>query len=131
MRKVGRFYYILFDAIVTGKQPPSGRNGYYMLENGEYSQLTVVEAIAKALYALGKVASPEAVPLAEGDVDPELYKLILVGTGTNSRARGERSRQLGWHPSQTTEDFYASIRADVDYWLKAHWNRGRKQHGAL
>ena len=105
---------------MSGKQPASGRNGYYFLENGEYKQRAVVEAIAKALYSRGKVASPEAIQLKEGDVGPEYYKRILKGMGTNSRARGERSRQLGWNPPQTTEDFYASVQADVDYWLKAH-----------
>jgi len=114
--EVGKFYYILFDAIVSGKQPASGRNGYYFLESGEYQQRAVIEEIAKALYARGKVASPTAVPLSEGEVDPWFAQFM----GTNSRARGERSRQLGWNPAQTTEDFYASIPTDVDFWLKRH-----------
>ena len=120
MRQVGKFYYILFDAIVSGKQPASGSEGYYFLESGEYKQLTAIEEIAKALYARGKLVSPEAVQLKEADVDPGLYKLALVGMGTNSRARGERSRRLGWNPPQTTEEFYASLQVDVDYWLKKH-----------
>jgi hypothetical protein len=118
MRQVAKFYYILFDAIVSGKQPASGRNGYYFLESGEYNQLAAVEAIAKALYAHGKVSSPAPTQLSEADVGPELYQRALSGVGTNSRARGERSRQLGWNPPQTTEDFYAGIPADVDYLLK-------------
>lgn len=120
IRQVAKFYNILFDAIVSGKQPASGRNGFYFLESGEYKQLTLVEAIAKALYARGKVASPVATKLSEADMDPESYKLALLEMGTNSRARGERSRQLGWNPPQTTEDFYASVQADVDYWLKTN-----------
>jgi nucleoside-diphosphate-sugar epimerase len=116
--EVGKFYYILFDAIVSGKQPASGRNGYYFLESGEFNQFAVTEAIAKALYAHGKVSSPEAIRLNEADLGPELYKRALADLGTNSRARGERSRQLGWNPSQTTEDFYAGIPVDVDYLLK-------------
>jgi len=116
--EVGKFYRILFDAIVSGKEPASGRNGFYFLESGEYRQLALVEAIGKALHARGKLASPEAVPLSQTDVDPETYKLAVVGLGSNSRARGDRSRQLGWNASQTTEEFYASIQADVDYWLK-------------
>jgi len=61
---------------------------------------------------------PKAIQLSEADLDPESYKFALVYMGTNSRARGERSRQLGWNPQQTTKDFYASIPADVDYSLK-------------
>jgi len=118
--EVGKLYLILFDAIVSGKQPASGRNGYYFVESGEYNQLAATEAIAKALYARGKVGSPEAVRLSETDLDPQSYKFALMGLGTNSRARGERGRELGWNPPQTNEDFYASIQADVDYWLKTH-----------
>jgi len=118
--EVGKFYNLLFDAIVAGKSPASGRNGFYFLESGEYKQLTLVEAIAKALHARGKLASAGVVKLSKADLDPEAYKLALLEMGSNSRARGERSRQLGWNPQQTTEDFYASVQADVDYWLKAH-----------
>ena len=105
---------------MSGEQPASGRNGFYFLESGEYDQLTVVGVIAEALYARGKVVSSKATQLSEADLDLETYKLALLYMGTNSRARGERSRQLGWKPQQTTEDFYASIPADVDYSLKAH-----------
>jgi len=118
--EVGKFYRILFDAIVSGKEPASGRNGFYFLESGEYRQLDVVEAIAKALYVRGKVGSPEAVPLTEADLDPKSYKQALADMGTNSRAQGERSRQLGWNPTETTGQFLASIQADADYWLKNH-----------
>ena len=118
--QVGKFYRILFDAIVSGKQPASGRDGHYFLESGEYKQLALVEVIAKALYARGKVVSPEAIQLSGTDLDSEAYKFTLLEMGTNARARGDRSRELGWKPSETTEDFYASIQADVDYYLKNH-----------
>ena len=80
----------------------------------------MVEVIAKELYARGKLASPEVVQLSESDLDPESYKFTLFGMGINARARGERGRQLGWNPPQTTEDFYASIQAEVGYWLETH-----------
>ena len=105
---------------MSGKQPASGRNGFYFLESGEYQQRAAVEAIAKALYARGKVVSPEAVPLSEADPVSESYKVALLYMGTNSLAKGERSRQLGWKPPQTTEDFYASIETDVDFLLKGN-----------
>ena len=73
--------------------------------------------IAEDLYARGKVDSPEAIQLSEMDLDPDAYKLALVEMGTNARARGDRSRELGWDPSETTEDFYAGVQADVDYIL--------------
>jgi len=117
--EVGRFYYILFDAIVSRKQPASGSEGFYFLESGEYSQFNAAQAIAKALYNRGKVVSPEASRLTEADLGQDNHFILyLVEMGTNSRARGDRSRLLGWEPPQTTEDFYASIQADVDHWLE-------------
>jgi len=80
----------------------------------------MAEVIAKELYAYGKVPSPEAVQLSEEDLGHESYKLALMVMGINCRARGERGRRLGWKPPQTTEDFYASIRAEVDYWYKTN-----------
>lgn len=117
--QVGRFFYLLFDTIVSGKKPASGREGFYFLESGEYKQLNIAEAIAKALYARGEIASAEASQLIEADLGADNhFDLYVLGMGSNSRARGERSRQLGWNPPQTTEDFYESIPADVDYLLK-------------
>ena len=119
MLQVGKFYQTLFSAIVSGEQPASGRDGFYFLESGEYNQLAAVQAIGKALHVRGRLASSEAVRLSEADVPPELYKIALQAMGSNSRARGERGRQLGWNPLETTEDFYAGIQADVDYLLHA------------
>ena len=78
-----------------------------------------MEAIARALYARGRIASPELARLTEADLGQDNhFDDYLVAMGTNSRARGERSRQLGWKPTQTADDFYASIQADVDYCLE-------------
>lgn len=118
--QVGSFYYILFDAIVSGKNPASGRLGFYFLENGKYNQRDAVKAIGKALHARGKLASPEAVQLTEADLggQGDDFTRYVQNMGSNSRATGDRSRSLGWAPRQTTEEFYASIQADVDYCLK-------------
>lgn len=90
------------------------------MESGEYKQLNAVEEIAKVLHARGKIASPEVTQLTEADIGPHTRPLsfYLGYLGTNSRARGDRSRQLGWNPSQTTEEFYESLSGDVDYLLK-------------
>jgi hypothetical protein len=49
----------MFDAIVSGKQVPHGREGFYCLENGEYTQKEVAEVVARQLHKLGKVKSGE------------------------------------------------------------------------
>lgn len=57
-------YYVLFDAIISGKNPEHGREGYYFIENGEYKLKQVCDAIAKSLYALGKADKDEPVDLS-------------------------------------------------------------------
>lgn len=58
---------ILFDAIISGKNPANGREGFYYLENGEYTHKQVAEAVAKALYKLHKVDSDQPVILTEAE----------------------------------------------------------------
>lgn len=62
------FYYILFDAILTGKNPAHGREGYYFLENGEYTHGQMAVAVAKALHKLGLIKSDEPVSLNEQEL---------------------------------------------------------------
>jgi hypothetical protein len=33
--------------------------------------------------------------------------------GSNSRARGDKARKIGWKPTHTTADFYEAIRDEV------------------
>jgi hypothetical protein len=56
-------YYVLFDAITSGKNPTHGREGYYFIENGEYTLKQVCDAIAKSLHASGKADKDEPVDL--------------------------------------------------------------------
>lgn len=44
--------------------------------------------------------------------------------GTNSRARAQHSREIGWKPKYGEADFLASIGPDMDWTLKS--NRGKK-----
>ena len=53
-------------------------NGHHFLGSEENKQPAVVEAIARAFYAWGKVVSPEAIQLTEADLGPESCGLILV-----------------------------------------------------
>jgi len=109
------FYYTLFDAIISGKNPSSGREGYYFVENGEYHQKQTSEAAATALYKLGKVDSDRPVPVTAEEI--KAFPVIAY-LGTNSRARGERSRALGWKPVKGIKDFVESIKIEVDYLLR-------------
>lgn len=69
------FYIILFDAIRSNPDSVAhGREGYYFGENGEFTHLQVVNAIAKVLYAKGLTNTVTPTPFTE----EEFQKLPLV-----------------------------------------------------
>jgi len=43
---------------------------------------------------------------------------VVAYQGTNSRARGDRARALGWRPVKTTEDFVESVKAEAEFLIK-------------
>jgi len=103
-------YRIVFDAVRTDANTPHGREGFYFGENGEYFLHDAFKESAKVLYDLGKAKSPEPTMLT----DEERKRFMRSGVGIlNSRARGVRSRALGWKPTKTTEDLLASIRPEA------------------
>jgi len=107
---------VLFDAIISGKNPTHGREGYYFIENGEYTLKQVCDAIAKSLHALGKADRDEPVDLTAEE--RQKYQWGILCIGSNSRARADRSRSLGWKPTRNTDDLVAGIDAEVKYYLK-------------
>ena len=56
---VVNLYMIIFDAIVKGKPIASGSDGHYIAENGNVCLGDFFAAIAKALYELGALKTPE------------------------------------------------------------------------
>jgi hypothetical protein len=67
---VGEFFYILFNAIFSKRTLPShGSDGYYFLENGEYSQKQIVKAVGAALYEFEEINSEEPVPLTKEEIE--------------------------------------------------------------
>lgn len=111
VNEVADLYLIVFDRVLADPKTAHGREGFYFGENGEHKLYDVAKGIAQALFDLGKGKSPE--PTTFTDAENQKY---FGGTylGTNSRARAERSRALGWKPTKTTEDLLASIRPEVE-----------------
>jgi len=109
------FYEILFDAIISGSNPTHGREGFYILESGEYESRQISHAVGKSLFKAGKIDSDKLVPLTAEELEKDFMARI---TSANTRARGDRSRSLGWKPSKTTEDFIGGIDAEIQILVK-------------
>ncbi|KAI0043236.1 NAD-P-binding protein [Auriscalpium vulgare] len=107
----GDIYKIIFDAARADPHTPHGREGFYFGEAGEYTLYDAARTYTQALHALGKSATAEPTSFTDEEIQQYFGGPYL---GSNSRARGDRARALGWKPTKTTDDFYASIGPEVD-----------------
>ncbi|THH19044.1 hypothetical protein EW146_g2059 [Bondarzewia mesenterica] len=109
--EVADLFIVILSAALADPQTPHGREGFYFGENGEHVMYDVSKEIGKAMVELGLAKSSEPTPFS-----PEENQKYFGGTylGTNSRARAERGRALGWKPVKTTKDMLASIKPEVE-----------------
>jgi hypothetical protein len=98
---------------------------YFIGENGEYVIRDAAEAIGRALAERGMVGSATPEPLSKD----ELQKYYNGSTflGSNSRGRGVRSRKIGWAPKHDLNDFFKSLKGEVEMTLESR--RGRDEQG--
>ncbi|EJF55689.1 NAD(P)-binding protein [Dichomitus squalens LYAD-421 SS1] len=113
-------YIVLLDSILHHPDTTGhGWEGLYFGESGEHRWLDISLAIGRAMYELGLADSPEPTPFSHDEI------LKYFGSewrgylfGTNSRARADRTRALGWKPKHSTEDLLASIKPEVEVYAK-------------
>ncbi|KII89892.1 hypothetical protein PLICRDRAFT_40076 [Plicaturopsis crispa FD-325 SS-3] len=114
---VADLYIVLLDSVLSGTDAAAhGHEGYYFGENGEHKLYDVSAAVAKALFELGKGKSTEPTTFSEDELQKYFGSPYL---GSNSRARANRSKALGWKPTRTTEDLLASIKPEAEAILKS------------
>ncbi|OJT06577.1 hypothetical protein TRAPUB_2572 [Trametes pubescens] len=110
-------YIRLFDALLDNPETVShGHDGYFFVENGEFSMVAVLTAVADALFALGRIPSGELVSRSEAEMGAyygsPIFVKVLYG---NSRCKAERARrELGWAPTHAAQDFVEGLRAEVE-----------------
>jgi hypothetical protein len=88
-----------------------GREGFYFGENGEHSLYQIGQAICQSLVQLDHGSSDTPTAFSKEELDKYFGGSDYLGS--NSRARADRSRSIGWKPTKTTEDMLASIKAEV------------------
>jgi len=105
-------YIVLLDSIFSGPHAAaSGREGYYIAENGEIGLYDTAKAIGMAAQELGLIKDSEPTPFTDEELQAQPK---LSATGTHCRCRADRSRAIGWAPLKTTADFFASVRPEVE-----------------
>lgn len=110
-------YLLIFNTVLANKpEIGHGADGYYIGANGEYTLSRATKHIAQELHALGKSATPEPTSYSE----EELQKFFGgASLGSNSRVIAKHAPLIGWRPKYTTDDFYASIKPEVEAIVKA------------
>ena len=120
-------YIVLFDTVRSKPDSAShGTEGYYFAANGQYSALEVARTISEVLVDIGVGESREPAAFTQEEADkffgvcrfsevsspsaansqilfipvPFLQKFWPL-FGTNSYARADRSRALGWKPTRS------------------------------
>ncbi|KAI0767991.1 NAD-P-binding protein [Trametes elegans] len=112
---VADLYIVLFDSIVNNPDKTGhGWEGFYFGENGEHSWYQISRAIGDVLVELGISKDPEPTPFSPEEL-VKYFGSEFMGwySGTNSRARADRSRSIGWKPKYTTEDLLKSIKPEI------------------
>jgi len=110
------FYQILYDAIVANPDKVGhGRDGFYFGESGEHSWYDISKEIGRVLVKHGLSETDEPTPFSEEEL-VQYFGSLEVGYyfGTNSRARANHSRSLGWKPKLSSSDMLASIDAETE-----------------
>jgi nucleoside-diphosphate-sugar epimerase len=118
-------YIILFDQLLAAYGPDvkpntphspyltTGREGYYFIENGKHSWRQLTEKLAELFYKNGIIESPEVATLPDDEIDKNFlgnFKWSILGTQTNAKA--ERLRKLGWKPHRPS--LFDSLEKDVE-----------------
>ncbi|KAF8817125.1 NAD(P)-binding protein [Phlegmacium glaucopus] len=112
-------YIILFDAIRSSPDGAAhGPHGYYFVENCEYSAVELARAISEALVDLGVGTTREPSAFSQEESEKYFGPVIWPFLATNSLARADRSRSLGWKPVHGKEALFASVKPDVELLLK-------------
>jgi len=113
---VADLYIVLFDYVRLNPSTDHGREGYYFGENGEHLLYDISKAIGRALVNLGVSESDEPTTFTKEELGKYYGGSEIMGT--NCRSRADHSRAIGWKPTKTTEDMLASIRPEVEIFLK-------------
>ena len=107
---VADFYIVLLNAVLADPNAvPHGREGFYILENGEHSWYELGRALGKALVELGVSKSAEPTPFTDHEIDKYIGNSVRLASrqciprhhaltrelfidGRPSRSRFERTR---------------------------------------
>ncbi|KAH6889858.1 NAD dependent epimerase/dehydratase family protein [Thelonectria olida] len=118
-----KLYELVVFRLLAGDDLPSNKKGIYFNETGHQSWREVSERVAKEGKALGYLDSDKVKELSLEEGVATFGKAlpptaVEVGFASRSRTRADLSREIGWKPTKTREDFEASFRGEWEILAK-------------
>ncbi|KAI0368821.1 NAD-P-binding protein [Pilatotrama ljubarskyi] len=110
-------YIFLLNALLSTPEKVShGRTGWFFAANGEHSIRELHEAVAGALFSLGRIKTKELIPYTKDELDKYFWGDYFAGLlFSNSRCKAERGRlELGWAPKHTSDEFVKIVKPEVE-----------------
>ncbi|KAF8867663.1 hypothetical protein CPB84DRAFT_1698517, partial [Gymnopilus junonius] len=109
-------YLALFDIVYKNPDAVShGPEGYYFIENFDYSGLEAAQVVSEALFELGVASSKELTTFTQEELEKYLGFIspLLSILATNCYARADHSCAIGWKPTDMKADFFANLKVEV------------------
>ncbi|KAK7966556.1 uncharacterized protein PG986_000833 [Apiospora aurea] len=119
---LAELYRIILDDILQsgGRKLPTGKQGIVFSGNGRHTWREVVQGVADACYAAGRIKdnTVRSVELEEGaellDMGVEDENVVELGFCSNSRTVSTVARGLGWKPTRGQEAWARGLQDDVN-----------------
>jgi nucleoside-diphosphate-sugar epimerase len=98
---LARAYITLLHWLEKGNADQVPETSYFFCENGhEVAWRDAAAEIGKALHGAGRIESPEPKEIPEDQYGDLFGSLTPRITGSNSRSRAKKLRELGWEPKE-------------------------------
>jgi nucleoside-diphosphate-sugar epimerase len=119
---VARLYELVLHKVISGESIPEGKRGFYFSATDEHSWWEFAEIISRAGYREGvsRQEEPKELSLQEGAkrLTGGDIQFAELGFASNARCKAVLSRELGWKPIKTKEDFKRYLPEEVKYIAK-------------
>jgi nucleoside-diphosphate-sugar epimerase len=112
-----KLYELLLTKVLNGEDVPSGKRGIFFSETGDYTWLELATGLAQELYSQGVLKTPQVNHISLDEAAEQWggnAQFIELGFASNARTKAELSRELGWKPTRTKEDFVKNFREEVE-----------------
>ncbi|TAQ84378.1 hypothetical protein B7494_g7299 [Chlorociboria aeruginascens] len=109
---LANLYEIVLSRVLAGKEVPTGEKGILFTSTGRFSWAEFSTGIAKALFSLGAIKTPDVKNIGIEEATEKLFPgnplVVELSLASNSRTSSDIAYGWGWKPLRTAQDFEQS-----------------------